>query len=234
MFESSRMIHPRFRPLSCTAVQIGRSHHKPVWGAWLLTSPWNLISYVGLGLLIIALLVVLCCCRCAKSRKRKEHMKKRIEFDEQLNVTNDLIVKPNASLYDKGIVFKVLRLKVFTHFRCTSHGFRSRVSSNWQLNYRGWSWTQNPFSGYNLLWVQSNLTFIFIIHKNLTFWAFTKDRKQENIFISSPVQEEAKLIQNEEPNPQDTLDETVETFASPSDNGNTSYMTHNRWVMVRV
>ena len=33
-------------------------------------------------------------------------MKKRIEFDEQLNVTNDLIVKPNASLYDKGIMFK--------------------------------------------------------------------------------------------------------------------------------
>ena len=29
-------------------------------------------------------------------------MKKRIEYDEQLNVTNDLIVKPNASLYDKG------------------------------------------------------------------------------------------------------------------------------------
>ena len=59
----------------------------------------------------------------------------------------------------------------------------------------------------------------FSIHKNLTFWAFTKDRKQENIFISSPVGEESKLIQNEEPNPQDTLDETVETFASPSDNG---------------
>ena len=29
-------------------------------------------------------------------------MKKRIEYDEQLNVTNDLIVKPNAGLYDKG------------------------------------------------------------------------------------------------------------------------------------
>ena len=53
----------------------------------------------------------------------------------------------------------------------------------------------------------------------MTFWAFTKDRKQENIFISSPVGEESKLIQNEEPNPQDTLDETVETFASPSVNG---------------
>jgi hypothetical protein len=73
-------------------------------------------------------------------------MKKRIEFDEQMNVTNDLIVKPNASLYDK-------------------------------------------------------------------------DRKQENIFISLPVGEESKLIQNEESNPQDTLDETVDTFASPSVNG---------------
>ena len=50
---------------------------------------------------------------------------------------------------------------------------------------------------------------------------YDKDRKQENIFISSPVGDESKkLIQNEEPNPQDTLDETVETFASPSDNGN--------------
>ena len=67
-----------------------------------------------------------------------------------------------------------------------------------------------------VLWVHQN----FSIHKNLTFWAFTKDRKQENIFISSPVGEESKLIQNEEPNPQDTLDETVETFASPSDQGN--------------
>ena len=57
----------------------------------------------------------------------------------------------------------------------------------------------------------------------MTFWAFTKDRKQENIFISSPVGEESKLIQNEEPNPQDSLDETVETFASPSDNGNLLY-----------
>ena len=84
------LLRPRFLAFGLNPVRPGPDN--PVY--------WNPKS--GLGLLIIALFVILCCCRCAKSRQRKQHMKKRIEYDEQLNVTNDLIVKPNASLYDKG------------------------------------------------------------------------------------------------------------------------------------
>ena len=54
--------------------------------------------------MVIALLIMICCCRCANQRRRKRHLEKRIEEEQKKDITQDLIIKPNSSLYQRSSV----------------------------------------------------------------------------------------------------------------------------------
>ena len=109
---------PWYRPVLKVAKQVEEVFEDPNY----------VILGGGMGLLFLALLIMICCCRCANQRRRKRHLEKRIEEEQNKDVTHDLIIKPNSSLYQRQSV------KQDNIFRQDQHGPDPQITLNTTLD----------------------------------------------------------------------------------------------------